>query len=272
MNILKPERKLAILSGLLEGCSARSGSRMTGAHLETVLKVLVETGTHCERLLDEKIRGLQLEAVELDEIWSFVYKKQRKLTKMDKAMNPEYGDAYTYTALDPASKLLVCFLVGKRDAPNTEQFVSDLSKRINGEIQLSTDGWSPYVPSIQRSFGNRATHAELIKVYASESPGSGRYTPPKVIGTRINERLGVPNRSKVGTSYVERMNWTIRCSVRRYTRLTNGFSRKVENLRAAIALWFGYYNFCRIHGTIKVTPAMEAGLTEKIWTLKELIA
>jgi IS1 family transposase len=272
MNSLKPQRKLAILSGLVEGCSARSVSRMTGAHLETVLKVLVETGQRCEHLLDKRVRGLHCEAVECDELWSFVQKKQAMLKPEDRRRHPEYGDTYTYVALDPISKLVVGFLVGKRNRPDTERFIADLSGRIVGDVQFSTDGFGPYIAAIQRHFGHRATHAELVKMYAAENPGPGRYAPPKVTGIEINERWGIPDRSKVCTSYVERNNWTIRCSVRRFTRLTNAFSRKLENLRAAVSLWFAYYNFCRVHGSLKVTPAMQARLTDRIWDLRELAA
>ena len=272
MNILKPQRKLAILNGLIEGCSARSVSRMTGAHLETVLKVMVESGQKCQHLLDEKVRGLHCEAVELDEIWAFVQKKQRRLTDEDRLYHPEYGDTYTFVALDPTTKVVVSYLVGKRDHAHTNHFVADLSQRIEGAVQVSTDGYLPYIAAIQSHFGHRATHAEIIKLYAAENAGPGRYAPPKVTGIQIRERWGIPDRSKIGTSYVERNNWTIRCSIRRFTRLTNAFSRKVVNLRAAVALWFAYYNLCRVHGSLRVTPMMQAGLTDRVWSLAELAA
>jgi IS1 family transposase len=272
VNILKPEKKLAIFSGLVEGCSARSVSRMTGCHLETVLKVLVEIGARCELLLDEKVRGLSCEAVELDELWAFVYKKQGMFKPEDKSQHPEYGDAYTFVVLDPTTKMVVSYLVGKRDHEHTDRFIADLSRRVDGPVQLSTDGFLAYVSTIQRHFGNRATHAEIVKMYASINPGPGRYAPPKVTGVAITERFGIPDRSKVSTSHVERNNWTIRCSVRRFTRLTNAFSKKSENLKAAISLWFAYYNFCRIHGSLRVTPCMQAGITDRVWELKDIAA
>lgn len=272
MNILKPYRKLAILSGLVEGCSARSISRMTGAHLETVLKVLVQTGQHCQALLDQKVRGVRCEAVECDELWSFVQKKQAMLTLVDRQHHPEYGDAYTFVALDPDSKLVISHLVGKRDRISTDLFIADLSRRVEGETQVSTDGFQAYIAPIQRYFGHRATHGEIVKMYASENPGPGRYAPPKVTGVDKYERWGIPDHERICTSYVERNNWTIRCQVRRFTRLTNAFSKKLENLKAAAALWFAYYNFCRVHGSIRVTPAMQAGLTDRIWKLEELAA
>jgi len=272
VNILKPHRKLAILSALLEGCSIRATSRMTGAHIETILKVLLETGQKCQAVFDQHIHGLRCEAVELDELWSFVFKKQSRLTPEDRVAHPEYGDTYTFVALDPSSKMVVAFLVGKRNQVHTDRFIANLSQRIDGDVQLSTDGYGPYIAAIQRHFGYRATHAELVKTYAVVNPGRGRYAPPKVTGVQIYERWGIPDHSKVCTSYVERNNWTIRCQIRRFTRLVNGFSRKIENLTAAVALWFAYYNFCRIHGSLRVTPAMEAGITNAAWELKELAA
>jgi len=271
MNVLKPHQKLAILTGLIEGCSARSVSRMTGSHLETVLKVLVETGQKCAQILDEKVRGLHCEAVELDELWSFVQKKQRRLSSDDRLYHPDYGDTYTFVALDPTTKMVVSYLVGKRDMAHTEHFIADLSKRVDGEVQLSTDGFPAYIQAIQRHFGYRASHAELIKMYAAVNPGPGRYAPPKVSGIGINPRWGIPDPKKICTSYVERNNLTIRCQIRRFTRLTNAFSKKLANLKAAVSLWFCYYNFCRVHGSLRITPGMEVGLTNSVWGLQDLI-
>ena len=272
MNVLKPERKLAILSGLVEGCSARSISRMTGCHLETILKVAVATGQRCQSILDQKVRGVSCEAVECDELWAFIQKKQAMLTREDKVRHPEFGDCYTFVALDPTTKLVITHLVGKRDKTHTDRFVADLSRRITGSTQVSTDGFQAYISAIQRHFGHRATHGEIVKMFAATNPGPGRYAPPKVSGVEKLDRWGLPDHSKICTSYVERNNWTIRCSVRRFTRLTNAFSRKLENLQASVSLWFAYYNFCRVHGSLKVTPAMAAGITDRIWELKELAA
>ena len=272
MNILKPHKKLAILTGLIEGCSARSVSRMTGCHLETILKVLVETGKNCEQILDERITGIRCVAVELDELWAFVQKKQRRLTDEDRFFNPEYGDTYTFVALDPVTKLVVSYLVGKRDHTHTNRFLADLSHRIDGEVQISTDGFPAYIRAIQNNFGYRATHGEIVKIYAATNPGPGRYSPPKVAGITKTNRWGIPNPKKVCTSFVERNNLTIRCQVRRFTRLTNGFSKKLLNLKAAVSLWFCYYNFCRIHGSLRISPGMEAGLTNSVWSLEDLLA
>jgi IS1 family transposase len=167
--------------------------------------------------------------------------------------------------------MVVSYLVGKRDYHNTDLFLADLSQRIEGSVQLSTDGFHSYVSTIQRHFGHRATHGELVKVYASVNPGPGRYAPPKVASITKTNRWGIPDRSKICTSYVERNNLTIRCQVRRFTRLTNAFSKKLKNLKASVSLWFAYYNFCRVHGSLRVTPAMEAGLTGHVWELSDLL-
>ena len=168
--------------------------------------------------------------------------------------------------------MVVSYLVGKRDHFHTDCFIADLSRRVAGEVQLSTDGFPAYIQAIQRHFGYRASHAELIKMYAAVNPGPGRYAPPKVAGIGINPRWGIPDPKKVCTSYVERNNLTIRCQIRRFTRLTNAFSKKLANLKAAVSLWFCYYNFCRVHGSLRITPGMEAGLTNTVWELRDLVA
>lgn len=271
MNVLKPELKAAVLSALVEGCSIRSIVRMTGVHKTTILNLLVSIGARCEQMLDQKMRGLTCEAVECDEVWSFVFKKQRRLTAEDVMRKPEWGDAYTFVALDPASKAVLNFTVGKRDATTTWRFIRDLRVRVNGRIQISTDGFAPYIDAVERHFGSEVDYAQIIKLFAAENPGPGRYSPPKVSGIEINRIAGSPQRSKIGTSYVERNNLTIRMQLRRFTRLTNAFSKKLENLKAAIALHFWHYNFCRIHGSLRITPAMAAGVTDRVWSLDEIV-
>jgi IS1 family transposase len=272
VNILKPEKKLAVLSALTEGCSIRSISRMTGVHKKTIMKLLVEVGTRCQQMLDEKMRGLHFEAVECDEIWTFIQKKEGVLKPEERKANPELGDAYTYIALDPVSKVIPAFHVGKRDSVNTHRFIEDLSRRIEGATQVSTDAWGPYSPAISRYFGNRATYAQITKFYAAENPGAGRYAPPRVSGTEITAVLGIPDYSKVCTSYVERQNLTLRMKIARFHRLTLAFSRKLANLKAAVALYFWSYNFCLIHRSLRVTPAMSAGITNRLWTLSDLVS
>ena len=271
MNILKPEKKLAVISALTEGCSIRSIVRMTGVHKKTVMKLLVEVGTRCQHMMDEKMRGLRFEAVECDEIWTFIQKKEGVMKADERKANPESGDAYTYIALDPISKVIPAFHVGKRDSVNTHRFIEDLSRRIDGSTQVSTDAWGPYSPAISRYFGNRATYAKIAKFYASQNPGPGRYAPPRVSGTVITEVLGIPDYNKVCTSYVERQNLTLRMKVARFHRLSLAFSRKLANLKAAVALYFWTYNFCLIHRSLRMTPAMAAGITDHIWSLGELI-
>ena len=272
MNVLKPEKKVAVLSALLEGCSVRATSRMTGVHKTTILKVLKEIGERCQRELDERVQHVRCEAVECDEIWSFVAKKEAMLTEIDRAENPDYGDAYTFVALDPESKAVIGFAVGKRTARTTREFIWDLSQRLEGKPQISTDGFLPYVPAIEDAFGADADYAMIIKTFAAENPGGSRYRPPRISGVTVHHVSGRPKRNRICTSFVERNNWTIRTHLRRFTRLSNGFSRKLENMKAALALWFWYYNFCRIHGSTRNTPAMALGVTDKVWDLVEIVA
>ena len=271
MNVLKAEKKLAVISALTEGCSIRSIVRMTGVHKKTIMKLLVEVGTRCQQMMDERMRGIRCEAVECDEIWTFVGKKEGVMKADERKANPEFGNQYTYIALDPISKVIPAFHVGKRDSINTHQFIEDLSRRIEGATQVSTDAWGPYSPAIARHFGNRANYATITKLYAATNPGPGRYAPPRVSGTEITEVLGVPDYSKVCTSYVERQNLTLRMKIARFHRLTLAFSRKLANLKAAVTLYFWSYNFCLIHRSIRMTPAMAAGITDRIWELDELV-
>lgn len=272
MNVLKPQKKLAVLSALTEGCSIRSVSRMTGVHKKTIMKLLVEIGARCQRMLDEKMRGIRCETVECDELWTFVQKKEGVMKAAERKAHQDIGDQYTYVALDPISKVIPAFHVGKRDSFNIHRFIEDLSRRIDGPTQVSTDAWGPYSLAIARYFGNRATYAQITKFYAAENPGPGRYAPPRVSRTAITEVLGIPDYSKVCTSYVERQNLTLRMKIARFHRLTLAFSRKLANLKAAVALYFWTYNFCLIHRSLRMTSAMAAGITDRIWELNELVA
>jgi IS1 family transposase len=229
----------------------------------------VEIGTKCEQMMKETMYGIRCEAVECDEIWTFVGKKEGVMKADERKANPDFGDQYTYIALDPVSKMIPAFHVGKRDSVNTHRFIEDLSHRIDGSTQVSTDAWGPSSPAISRYFGNHATYAQITKFYASENPGPGRYAPPRVSGTEITEVLGIPDYSKVCASRVERQNLTLRMKIARIHRLTLAFSRKLANLKAAGALDFWSYNFCLIHRSLRMTPAMAAGITDRIWELKE---
>lgn len=269
MNILKPEKKVAVLSALVEGCSIRATSRMTGVHKTTIMRLLSQAGAQCQRELDTRLRRLRCDAVECDELWTFIYKKQRRVTHADRMMNPEYGDAYAFIAFDPDSKAVIAHLVGKRDWRTTERLIDDLAGRLDARVQLSTDGWAPYRETIERAFGADVDYSQVVKMYASENPGPGRYSPPKVASVQVTRIEG--NSQRVCTSYVERNNWTIRTNLRRFTRLSDGFSRTLSNLKAALALWLWFYNFCRQHGTTRITPAMALGVTDHVWSLADLV-
>ena len=271
MNTLKPEKRLAVLSALVEGNSIRSTSRMTGVHKTTIAKLLVEVGSQCACLLDAKMRNLHCEAIEADEVWTFVKKKEAKLTRQEKRNGSQLGDQYVFVALDPDTKLVPVFVVGKRNAEVTGQFVQELRSRINNHPQITTDGFLPYLVAIEEAFGSGVHYATLVKTYAAEDPGAGRYSPPKVSGVEITRVSGNPEAKRICTSYVERNNLTMRLALKRLNRLTLAFSKKLENLKAALSLHFAYYNFCRIHGSLRVTPAMAAGITNRLWTLEELI-
>lgn len=271
MNTLKPEKKFAVLSALVEGNSIRSTSRMTGVHKTTITRLLNEVGNQCASMLDAKMRNLHCEAIEADEVWTFVGKKERKLTPEEKLNGSGLGDQYVFVGLDPETKLVPTFIVGKRDAKTTRQFVQDLRRRINNHPQITTDGFLPYLDAIERAFGSEVDYATLVKTYAAQDPGPGRYSPPKVSGVEITRISGKPQEKRICTSYVERNNLTMRLALKRLNRLTLAFSKKLENLKAALFLHFAYYNFCRIHSSLRITPAMAAGVSDHLWTLEELV-
>lgn len=272
MNVLQKEKKLAVIAALVEGNSIRSTERMTGVHRDTIMRLLVSVGQKCAAIMESRLRGFHSKAIEVDEIWTFVGKKQRRLTPMEK-IDPELGDQYVFYGVDADSKLIPMFTVGKRDTQTATQFMLALQNRLqgNGRIQLTTDGFTPYLEAVETAFGGEVDFAQLVKSYEADNPGPGRYSPPRVkevVSTVIN---GTPNPNRISTSYVERANLTMRMAIRRFTRLTNAFSKKLENLKAAVALHFAYYNFVRVHGSLRVTPAMAAGITDRVWNLEELI-
>ncbi len=271
MNVLKHEKKLAVLSALVEGNSIRAVSRMTGVHKTTILRLIVDTGEWCAKIMDERMRNVRCAEIEADEIWCFVKKKQRRLTEAEKATS-EFGDAYTFVAFDPNTKLVPVVRVGKRDWTTTGTFIQELRARVTGRIQLSTDGFAPYADAVERAFGADVDYGQIMKEYAAQDAGRGRYSPPAIVGLEKEVIQGNPRPERICTSYVERNNLTFRMQMRRFTRLTNGFSKKLVNLRAMVWLWVAYYNFCRIHGSLRVTPAMEAGITDHVWDLAELVA
>jgi IS1 family transposase len=269
MNKLKPETQEAVISALVEGSSIRSVERMTGVHRDTIMRLGVEVGNKCGALMDGMMQGLSCQRLEVDEVWSFVGKKQRHVQHYD---NPnEVGDFWTWVALDADTKLVPAYRVGKRDAETAQAFVCDLASRLTNRIQLSSDGLRLYIEAVEAGFGGDVDYAQIVKSYEAEPVGAGRYSPPKVSSVDKTLMVGNPNMDKVSTSYVERQNLTLRMSQRRFTRLTNAFSKKADNLKAAVSLHFGYYNLVRRHKTLGTTPAVAAGVTDHQWTIWELL-
>jgi IS1 family transposase len=270
MNRTPLARRTQVISALVEGNSIRSAERMTDTHRDTIMRLLVQVGAGCEKLMDERMRGLGCRRVQVDEIWTFVGKKQRWVTVEDD--RTRVGDRWTFVALDADTKLVPAYRVGKRDLPTATAFLGDLSERLANRVQLSSDALDAYVDAAEQAFGADVDYGQIVKVYEAEPVGPGRYSPPKVVDAYRSVIQGGPDQAHISTSYVERQNLTMRMSMRRFTRLTNAFSKKVENLRAAVALHFAHYNFVRIHGKLRVTPAMAAGVTDRLWSLEELVA
>lgn len=272
MRISMEKAELA-LQLLLEGNSIRSTTRITGLHQVTILNLLVMVGDRCEKLMRRKIKGVAVRDVEADEIWGFVGCKNRH--KLHKGItDPKVGDAYTWVGIERNTKLVLAWHLGQRDMTDCEAFTEKLHEATSGHFQLTTDGYRPYENAVSYSLGTRVDYAMLIKVYGQDRDPEAehKYSPPEVIETIIKPMIGYPDPRRICTSIVERNNLSMRTSIRRLTRLTNAFSKKWENLRAMLALYFAYYNFCRIHSSIRCTPAMESGITQHVWTLRELLA
>lgn len=271
-NMYLPEYKtLLILNLLLEGNSIRSIERITGVEKKTITRVLLLAGEHCEELMRRKIKGVAVKDVEADEIWGFVGCKNRH--KMHKGItDPHVGDTYAFVGIERNTKLVLAWHLGPRDMTETEAFTEKLHEATSGHFQLTTDGWKPYENAVSYSLGTRVDYAMLIKVYAKDREGEQKYSPPEVVETVTKVMIGSPEPHRICTSIVERSNLSIRTSVRRLTRLTNAFSKKWEHLRAMLAVYFAFYNFCRIHSSIRCTPAMESGITNTVWSLRDLLA
>ncbi|WHZ23507.1 MAG: hypothetical protein OJF47_002619 [Nitrospira sp.] len=270
MNKLSTKERAAIIAALVEGNSIRATCRMTGAAKGTALKLLVDLGKACARYQDEKLRNLQCKQIQCDEIWSFCYAKEKNVPDELKG-KLGFGDVWTWTAIDADSKLIVSYLVGDRSALYARKFIDDLASRLAHRVQLTTDGHKAYLTAVENAFGADVDYAMLDKIYnAPPQEGQVRYSPADCCGTRKVKVKGNPDITKVSTSFVERQNLTMRMSMRRMTRLTNAFSKKLENQAHAVALHFMHYNFCRVHQTLRVTPAMEAGISDHVWTLEEL--
>ncbi|TCK75989.1 DDE superfamily endonuclease [Acidipila rosea] len=268
---LPVNRAVNVLQLLLEGMSVRSVERVTGIHRDTILRLLTLAGERCQRLMHERIKEIEVRDVQADEIWGYVYKKEGHKWEHEKTVQ-QIGDCWCYAAIERETKLILAYHIGKRDVPSTDKFIYKLALATGqGRYQLTTDGWKAYVRAVQIYLGSRVHFAQLVKVYGASREGEQRCSPAEVVDAVPSIVSGNPDRDRICTSHVERQNLSIRMGMRRMTRLTNGFSKKWENLEAAYALWFAYYNFCRRHQTLRVTPAMEQGLTDNVWTVGELV-
>jgi IS1 family transposase len=270
MNVLPMEKQIQIVSTLVEGNSIRATARMVGVEDKTVMRVLLRVGDKCANLLNERMRRLPCRVLQMDEIWTYCGKHERFMKATD---NPsEVGDQYVFVAMDSETKLVPSFRVGKRNATNTWYFIQDLQARLAGRVQLTSDGFRPYVNAVDDAFGTEVDYAMLVKIYSDSGEADTRYSPGEIVDARPIPIMGDPKPQLIFTSDIERQNLTIRMQLRRFTRLTNAFSKKLENLKAALALHFAHYNFCRIHQTLRVTPAMASGITESLWSIERLMA
>jgi IS1 family transposase len=270
MNKLNTADRVKVIATLVEGNSIASTSRMTGISKRAILKLMVKVGNACADFHNREVRDVPAERVQCDEVWAFCHCKARNVKPELKGI-VGVGDVWTWTAIDADTKLMISWLVGARDGGYASEFMNDLSSRLSTRVQLTTDGHGAYPDAVNDAFGPDVDYAQLIKIYGETNPGPGRYSPPSVTGTKRETVCGAPEDRHISTSYVERSNLTIRMGIRRYTRLTNGFSKKLENHVAMTTLFFVHYNYCRIHKTLRVTPAMQAGLTDRVWELADLI-
>lgn len=274
MNKLSSSDRVRVVACLVEGNSIRATVRMTGIAKNTVVKLLADLGLACSKFQDEALRNLQCKRVQCDEIWSFVGAKEKNVPVGEKRKGR--GDVWTWTAIDPETKLVPCWFVGNRDAAAAYHFMHDLAGRLANRIQLTTDAHRPYLSAVEDAFGINIDYAQLVKIYGnpeqSRYNAEVRYSPAVCMGAKKAKIIGQPVFGHVSTSIVERNNLNMRMGMRRMTRLTNAFSKKVDNLEHAVALHFMHHNFCRIHQSLRVTPAMEAGISQKVWSLEDVVA
>lgn len=267
------EKAVLALQLLVEGTSIRSTERITGLHRDTIMRLLVLTGERCEKLMGRKIMNVAVEDVQCDEIWGYILKKEKNKTTEESQTDNTIGDAYTFVAIERNTKLVINFALGRRDQATTDAFIQGLRDATNPQhFQITTDGFQPYRSAIDWTLSDRVSYGQLVKSYADKDKKEKRYSPAECTGTKRKKVFGNPKWKNISTSHVERQNLTMRMQIRRLTRLTNAFSKKWENLWAALCLHFAYYNFCRVHKTLRVTPAMESGLTDHVWTIRELLA
>ncbi|MSP47689.1 MAG: IS1 family transposase [Alphaproteobacteria bacterium] len=269
MNRLPLTRRTQIINCLVEGNSIRSTERMTNTHRDTVMRLLVQVGSGCAALSNEMMRDLPCKRVEVDEIWSYVAKKQRQLQPGDD--KSRIGDQWTFVSMDPETKLVPSYLVGKRNGRTATVFMTDLASRLSNRVQLTSDQLNSYIEAVDTAFRGEVDYGQAVKFYEAEVGSAGRYSPPRVVASERRPIVGNPEPRHISTSLIERQNLTMRMSIRRFTRLTNAFSKKIENHRAAVALHFANYNLVRMHRAIRCTPAMAAGVVNRLWTLEELV-
>ena len=268
-NILKTEKKVTVVSMLAEGSSMAAIARITGIHPDTIMRLAVRIGQACRKIMDEKMRSLNCKQIEVDEIWGFIGAKRNNAAKAG-----AYGDVWTFIALDAETKLIPSFVVGKRDLYHTRAFMEDLAGRLSRRVQITSDALRTYPEAIESGFGTEVDYGQLVKTYSVthlNKEAASRYSPAEVVKTERTIVCGSPNKNLISTSHVEKQNHTLRMHCRRLTRLTNAFSKKFENFEAAVALNFAYYNFCKTHKTLRMTPAQAAGIESSAWTVEELV-
>jgi IS1 family transposase len=272
MNKLSQKQRTQVIAALVGGNSVRAACRLTGVALNTVLKLLRDAGMAVAKYQEQNLRGLTCRRIQCDEVWAFCYAKEKNVPDKHKG-EFGFGDVWTWVALDADSKLVPCWYVGRRDSETAAVFISNLAERLKHRIQLTPDGHTAYLDAVEGAFGYNVDYAMLIKLYGSVTKEEARrYSPAKCLGTETQVIEGKPDPALVSTSYVERQNLTMRMHMRRFTRLTNAFSKKVENLEHALALYFMYYNFSRVHQTLKMTPAMAAGVADHVWSVEDIVA
>jgi IS1 family transposase len=272
MNKLPLAKKVAVISALVEGCSVRSTSRLTGVAKGTILRLLAEVGKACVEYQERVLHNIPAKRIQVDEIWSFVGCKEKSVTAEKLEREGLVGDVWTFVAIEAETKLVISWMVGERNAGFATDFLRDVAARVSNRVQLTTDAHKMYLIGVPSGFRGDVDYAQLIKVYGTDSEGHKRYSPAQCLGTKRENIVGFPDPRFVSTSYVERQNLTMRMNIRRFTRLTNAFSKKLENHMHAVALFYMHYNFCRINQTLRVTPAMEAGISQNVWTIHEIVS
>jgi len=270
MNKLNRAKQAQVIAALVEGTSVNATVRMTGVAKNTILKLIADLGTACAAYQHRALRNLTCKRIQCDEIWQFCYAKEKNVPA-EKRGQFGYGDVWTWVAIDADTKLAASWCLGTRDAGTAYAFVQDLAARLANRVQLTTDGYRVYLNAVEDAFGSQVEYAMLVKMYGADRGGEAQYSPAECIGCREVIVSGRPDPQHISTSFVERQNLTMRMSMRRFTRLTNGFSKKIENHAHALEIHYMFYNWCRVHQTLRVTPAMEAGLADHVWTIEEML-